>query len=334
MTLQEGCMEIRIRHKQGESIRGIAREMGISRNTVRKYLASAEGARYGPRQAREGKLAAYKEYLRERVEAAKPDWIPARVLYREIQGKGYLGSERLVSGYVSELRPQVELEADNRFETAAGKQMQVDWGVFRRGAERLSAFTATLGYSRMSYVEFVTDERAETLRRCHDNAFRYFGGVPREVLYDNAKTVVTERDAHGPGKHRFHVGLWDTAQHYGFTPRLCRPYRARTKGKVERFIGYVRHSFYVPLNATLRSAGLVLDAETANVEVLKWLRDVANVRVHGTTGEIPRERLEYERSALQPLPPERRVPVPLLAHVKFPQGAIQRPVDVYEELLQ
>ena len=334
MTGLEGCIEMRISYKQGQSIREIAREMGVSRNTVRKYLRGEKMPEYGPRASRGSELDPYRSYLRERVEAAKPEWIPARVLYREIQERGYKGSERVVRRYVAELKPRVVTEPDNRFETAAGRQMQVDWAEFRRGDQRLSAFTATLGYSRMGYVEFVTDERAETLRRCHDNAFRYFGGVPREVLYDNAKTVVTERNAHGPGLHRFHTGLWDTAQHYGFKPRLCQPYRARTKGKVERFIRYVRHSFYVPLNATLRSAGMVLDAETANVEVLKWLRDVANVRVHGTTGEIPRERLEYERSALQPLPPERRVPVPLLAHVKFPQGAIQRPVDVYEELLQ
>lgn len=334
MTELEGCMEMRICHRQGQSIRGIAQEMGVSRNTVRKYLRDDSAPRYGPRAPRESKLEAYKEYLRERVEAAKPEWIPARVLFREVQKRGYRGSERRVSSFLSELRPREVAEPDNRFETEPGKQLQVDWGVFRRGEERLSAFTATLGYSRMSYVEFVTDERAETLRRCHDNAFRFFSGVPRDVLYDNAKTVVTERDAYGPGLHRFHAGLWDTAQHYGFKPKLCRPYRARTKGKVERFIQYLRYSFYVPLNTTLRSADLVLDVDTANVEVLKWLRDVANVRIHGTTGARPNERFEQERSELQPLPPERTVAVPLVAHTEYPRGPIQRPLAEYAELLQ
>lgn len=172
--------------------------------------------------------------------------------------------------------------------------MQVDWGVFRRGKDSLSAFVATLGWSRYTYVEFVTDERFETLQRCHKNAFAYFQGVPKEVLYDNMKTVIQQRNAYGAGLHRFHSGLWDLTQETGFTPRLCQPYRAKTKGKVERFIRYLRYSFYVPLVSQLKQAGLTLDVETANLEVLKWLRDIANVRVHQTTQEQPVFRWKQE----------------------------------------
>ena len=109
--------------------------------------------------------------------------------------------------------------------------MQVDWMVVRRGKAPLSAFVATLGYSRASYVEFVSCERFEVLRRCHEHAFEFFGGVPREVLYDNMRIVVTERDAYGPGQHRFHPALWDMARHFGFRPKLCRPYRAKPRAK-------------------------------------------------------------------------------------------------------
>jgi transposase len=94
------------------------------------------------------------------------------------------------------------------------------------------------------------------------------------------------------GSHRFHSGFLDYARHYGFVIKLCRPYRAKTKGKVERFNGYLRHSFYVPLVAALKQAGLTLDAVTANIEVRRWLKDIANERIHGTTQARPAERLK------------------------------------------
>jgi hypothetical protein len=122
------------------------------------------------------------------------------------------------------------------------------------------------------------------------------------VLYDNMRTVVLERHGYGRGRHRFHPGFLDFARHCGFRPLLCAPYRAQTKGKVERFIRYLRHSFYVPLASRLAQEGLVVDRETANLAVGRWLREVANARVHGTTGEIPAERLASERLQLQPVP--------------------------------
>jgi transposase len=220
--------------------------------------------------------------------------------------------------------------------------MQVDWIEFKR--DGLSAFVATLGHSRASFVEYVTDERIETLIGCHMRAFEFFRGVAREVLYDNMKTVVIERDAYGPGLHRFHPSLWDLAKHYNFQPRLCRPYRAKTKGKVERFNRYLRYSFHVPLVTRLRQAGLKLDRETANIEALRWLREVANVRTHGETGLVPAAELEPERAALQPLPtpyrgavaaarpqPCERVLLPTRAHLVVPP---QHALGVYDRLLE
>ena len=112
--------------------------------------------------------------------------------------------------------------------------------MFRRGRDSLSAFVAALGWSRYSYVEFVGDERFATLKRCHENAFSYFQGVPQEVLYDNMKTVIQQRNAYGKGLHRFHPGLWELAKQTGFTPRLCRPYRARTKDYASYCTSFVR----------------------------------------------------------------------------------------------
>lgn len=332
-------MEIRILYRQGKGIREIARLTGLSRNTVRKYLRDVgKDPSYRPRQQRPGKLDPYKGYLERRLEAAHPERIPATVLYRELRALGYAGSERLVRAYVRRLRPRPAPEPVRRFETAPGVQMQVDWCVLRGGGERLLAFVAVLGYSRAAYVEFADSERFEVLRACHERAFAYFGGVPREVLYDNMRTVVVRRDAYGPGRHRFHPGLWDLARHFGFVPRLCRPYRARTKGKVERFIRYLRSSFYVPLASRLQAAGLRLDATTANAEVRRWLDEVANVRLHRGLGARPCERLAAERAALGPLPvrlavvPAAGAPAPVPA--RWPTEPLQRPPAVYEQLLR
>jgi transposase len=193
-------------------------------------------------------------------------------------------------------------EPEVRFETAPGEQLQVDWVEFRKGADPLYAFCATLGYSRAAYVEFVGDMKAQTLIDCHEHAFAAFGGVPRRVLYDNMKTVVLERDAYGDGEHRYHAGFLDYAKHSGFIIKLCRPYRAKTKGKVERFNGYLRRSFYVPLVSRLAPSGLKLDVVTANQKVMQWLSEVAHERIHGTTGIKPGERLKEEQSHLQPIP--------------------------------
>ena len=228
-------MEIRILRKQGKSLRTIAREAGVAVNTVRKYLSEEKLPKYKRRPVQAGKLLPFEPYLKQRIEAAAPQWIPATVLCREIREHGFSGSERLVRNFARTLKPEKKADPLVRFETAAGLQMQVDWIEFKR--DHLSAFVATLGHSRHAYVEYVTDEKIETLVACHINAFESFGGVVREVLYDNMKTVVIERDAYGPGKHRFHATLWDLAKHYNFAPRLCRPYRAKTKGKVERFNG-------------------------------------------------------------------------------------------------
>ncbi|MGE5945250.1 MAG: IS21 family transposase [Betaproteobacteria bacterium] len=293
-------MEMSILRRQGKSLRDIAVATGTSVNTVRKYLAAGGPPRYKPRPPKPGKLDPFKDYLVKRVEAARPHWIPATVLAREIREQGFAGCERLVSRFVRSLRPRRKDDPVVRFETEPGQQLQIDWIEFRR--ERLSAFVATLGYSRATYIEYVSDERIETLIACHVHAFEFFGGVPHEALYDNMKTVVLERDGYGPGVHRFHPTLWDLAKHYNFQPRLCRPYRAKTKGKVERFNGYLRHSFHVPLVTRLRQHGLALDGDTANVDVARWLREVANARVHAETGAVPATRLEQERGALQGLP--------------------------------
>ena len=337
MIGKEECMEVRILKKQGKSIREISRITGLCRNTVRKFLRSTADPRYKERAKRPGKLDPFKAFLEERVKAALPHRIPAPVLVREIKSLGYDGGERTVRTFLATLYGRVTPEPVARFETEPGKQMQADWCELRKGKHPLYAFVGTLGFSRDSFVVFTTSQAFDVLRECHEMAFSFFGGVPREVLYDNMKTVVLERNAFGEGNHRFHAGLWDTAKHFGYIPRLCKPYRAKTKGKVERFNRYLRYSFYYPLVSRLKQAGLTLDVATANIEVRKWLNEVANCRIHGETGERPCDRLEIERAAMLPLPPRLAVEPDkpqVIAAMPWPVIPLQRPASFYDQILQ
>lgn len=302
MIQLEESKVIQILYKQGYSKKAIAKELGMSINTVRKYIRTGEEPSYCSRKQKPLKLDPYRNYIQKRLQDAAPHWVPATVIYREIKVQGYPGGYTQLKDYMVTLK-RLKPEPVIRFETEPGYQMQVDWAEFRRGKDRLSAFIATLGFSRACYVEFVTDEKLQTLIRCHQNAFDYFGGVPKTILYDNMKTVIIERNGYGPGQHRFQSGFLDFAKHAGFIPNVCKPYRAQTKGKVERFIHYLKYSFYYPLKGQLNALNLPLDKETANVYVLKWLNEIANRRIHATTGAIPFERLQEEQLLLQTTPP-------------------------------
>ena len=266
------------------------------------------------------------------MQQAKPRWIPATVLLREIRERGYEGGISQLKTWLAPLKTS-EPEPVVRFETPPGQQMQADFTTVRRGRDPLVALVATMGYSRATFVKFTTGEDAATLCACLREAFDYFGGVSEQVLFDNTKAVVIERDAYGPGLHRWNDELRQLAEECGFTPRLCRPYRARTKGKVERFNGYLKGSFVVPLAARLEAAGLRLDAELANVHVRRWLDEVANTRVHGTTGAVPAVRLAEERAVMLPAP-ALKAPQALPVRVAIPMESLQHPLAVYDELLE
>ena len=173
-----------------------------SRNTVKRYLSDATAVRYARRLPRPTKLDPFKAYVLERIDAARPHWIPAAVLHRELRERGYAGG---VTQLKMMIAPYKRSDQDPvvRFETAPGQQMQADFKHVRRGRQALMAFVATLGYSRASYVRFTTDETAATLCSCIRDALLYFGGVPAHVLFDNASTIVVERDAYGDGRHRW-----------------------------------------------------------------------------------------------------------------------------------
>jgi transposase len=312
-------------HRQGLSIRAISVRLGISRNTVRAALR-----RDGPpvRQERTlpSKLDPYKDYLLSRL-SDYPE-LSAAALLDEIRALGYGGGASILKEFTYPYR-QRRKEPVVRFETPPGKQAQADWSGLGRhllgdGQRTPQLFVMVLGFSRALYAEAVWRADLESFLACHARAFAYFGGVPAEVLYDNAKVVVLERLAAGP---RYNPGLLDFAGRYGFAPRLCRPYRAKTKGKVERSIGYVKDRFFVGRTFT--------DLEDLNCQLLGWLDAIANRREHATTKEVPAARLLREGLAPLPSTPwaaelrqDQRAPHQLPA---APQVAA-RPLAVYEAL--
>ena len=287
-------------HRQGLSISAIARRTGRDPKTIRKYIARGlEPPAYGPRQAgRPSKLAPYLDYLRERI-AAFPDLSAVR-LTRELRERGYSGAYTAVKRFAAVIRPDnAPKPFEVRFETPAGKQAQVDFARFvtiftdEPGVTRIIwLFSMVLGHSRFIFARFVMHQDLQTLLRCHMQAFAVIGGVPIEILYDRMKTAVTGED--GDGHIVYNRSLLALAQHYGFHPRACRPYRAKTKGKVERPFSYIRQDFFL--------ARSFRNLDDLNSQLDDWLATVANVRVHGTTQKVVAEAFAAERSELQTLP--------------------------------
>lgn len=297
MLRGKDVQEIEELKRQGLSIRAISRLTGYCRKTIRKYLKEPETVPvYGPRTREASKLDAFKTYLEQRLGVGV--W-NARVLLRELREQGYSGSYTLLTDWLRPQRKSAHTVAVRRFETPPGRQAQVDWGhlgaVTINGEERkLWGFTFTLGYSRAMMAEAAVDQKLGTLLRMHEEAFRQMGGVPEEILYDRMKTVWLETDARE--EIVWNPVFLDFARYWGFKPRLCRPYRAQTKGKVESGVKYVRRNFLCGLLG--REPSCLSDL---NVELRQWVWEVANQRVHGTTHEQVATRWGAERSQLQSL---------------------------------
>ncbi len=280
----------------GWGAKRISRELGCSRNTVRSYLRQGAWQPYqSPR--RPGRLAAHQDWLADRFRQHRGN---CDVVRQQLQREhGITVSLRTVERAVAHLRREVlaQTAATVRFETPPGQQLQIDFGTLRVpvGEEqtKIHLFVATLGYSRRTYVAMFLHERQSAWLQGLEDAFRHFGGMTREVLIDNARALVTEHDAQTREvafNDRFHA----FCRYWGVTPRACAPYRARTKGKDERGVGYVKRNAI----AGHRFASL----EELEAHLARWMREVADVRIHGTTAEPPIDRFERdERSALTPL---------------------------------
>ena len=272
----------------------VADLLQIDRKTVARHAEDAEppNASHG-RAPRYSVLDPFKDHIQRRL--AKYD-LTAMKVFAEVQAQGYRGSYPIVQRYVHGIRPPKPKPAFVRFETEPGQQGQVDWSPFGRinhlgQSRKLSCFALVLGYSRVLYAEFTVSEDLTTLVQCHLNGFRYVGGIPRELLYDQMKTVVL---SWSPDHIEWNPQFADFAKTLGFAPRVCRPYRAQTKGKIERPFGYIADSFFAGLDLE----HLTLDE--LNAHLRDWLDHIANTRVHRTTQCVPFARLTEEK--LLPVP--------------------------------
>ncbi len=282
---------------QGLGRSAIARLLGIDRRTLTRWLAAGELDRdldeppkYGPRPPRPSKLDPFKAVIAQRL-TDYPLLSSVRLL-EEIQADGYAGGYSQLRDYVRTVRPRPAPEPPNRFETPPGKQGQVDFGEFRFPWGKRYALVVVLGYSRLLWLRFFKRQDMRSLFRGLEEAFHTFGGVPEELLFDQMKAVITKDLRLLGGQLVVNQEFLRFAAHWNFTPRACRPYRARTKGKVERPIRYVRENF-VYGRTFLNDADLDAQRE-------RWV-EKANRRVHGTTREVPLERFEGERHVLRPL---------------------------------
>jgi transposase len=312
--------------RQGFSIRAIAKRLHVSRNTVRAALRRGGPPIRAPQHRPPSKLEPFKDYLVGRL-TEFPE-LSAAALFDEISAMGYAAGLSILKDLTRPYRVR-RREPVVRFETPPGKQAQVDWahlGVHSLDGKptHLYLFVMVLSFSRALYAEVTTSMKTDVFLALHVKAFETFGGIPAEILYDNAKTVVLSRTKDGPV---FHPALLDFCGRFGFSPKACRPYRAKTKGKVERSIGYVKDRFLVGRTFT--------GISDMNHQLAAWI-EKANRREHGTTGERPCDRLCREKLAQlssagpwSPSPPAR-------AHRSsfrfetFPVVEV-RPLTVYEE---
>ncbi len=287
-------MDIQLFHRRGLSQREIAEKLGISRNTVAKYLHNPAQGVAGPAYPRRASqldpyAANIKAWLEEDFEY-KATWI-----YDQLVKIGFAGSYEIVKRKVRALKQERQQIAYMRFETEPGYQAQVDFGEFQversdKGIDRYYLFAMILGYSRKMYAELIETCDLPNFLECHIRAFEYFGGIPDEILYDRMKNVYIGKIA---GRKKFNDTLTGFAIHYGFKPELAPPYAAWVKGKVERPYRFIREGFW-------RGYGFVC-LENANKDLQAWIAK-KDQRVHGTTHEVVNSRFEREVPHLNPLP--------------------------------
>jgi transposase len=296
MIKKEDYAMIKVQKKRGAYIKDIAAELEVHPKTVSRAIARG-GAPKPQRKRRGSKLDAYKPKIDKLL--SENVW-NAMVIYREIQADGYTGEETLVRQYIRPKRVLQPGRATVRFETEPGEQLQSDWGeITTEIAERTTRvyfIVNELGYSRRFHFWCTDSLDAEHTYEGLIRSLEYFGGGTKEVLVDNQKSVVVQASNHG--KTVFNERFLDLANLYGFMARACRPYRARTKGKDERMVGYIKHNFFVRYRKFESWAHLNQLAEY-------WLAEEADQRLHGTVKEVVSKRFAREKPALGPLPLQR-----------------------------
>ena len=296
MLSKEDFAVIKALKRRGVYIKDIAQEIGVHPKTVSRALKRGSEPRKA-RKRRGSKLDPFKPTVDGLL--AEGVW-NAMVILREIQAEGYTGGITILRQYIAPKRPLRASRATVRFETGPGKQMQSDWAEIETviAGERVKVhfIVNELGYSRRFHFWCTDSKDAEHTYEGLIRSFEYFGGVAEEVLVDNQKAAVLEHPV--GGKPHFNERFLDLAAHYGFHPRACKRGRARTKGKDERMVGYIKDNFFVRYRSFESWAHLNQLAE-------KWLAEEADPRKHGTVKEVVAERFAREAPFLGALPAQR-----------------------------
>ncbi len=287
-------MEIRAQVAHGVYKKDVAKMLGVHPRTVRRALARGGAPPSKRPGARKSKLDAFKGEVDRLL---KEDVWNAAVILQILQERGYAGGYTILRDYIQPKRPLRAGLATVRFETPPGWQLQSDWGELwtQVAGQRTKVhfIVNELGWSRRFHFWSTDSDDAEHTYEGLVRSFEYFGGVTAEVLIDNQKTAVI---LHRAGERVvYNERFVDLAGHYGFTPRACRPHRARTKGKDERMVGYIKGNFF-------KRYRCFESLEHMNALAEKWLREEADRRLHGTVKEVVAERFERERPHLGPLP--------------------------------
>jgi transposase len=293
---------------EGYGIRKIARTLKISRDSAKRYLDQPNPPK--PVIVRASKLDPFREEIQRLLE--KDPTVSSSVLFQRLIPQGYTGRTSILREYLQEIRPK-EKRAYIRFESAPGKQFQLDWGhfdslLYGKTPRKLYCLAVIEAHSRMLYGEFTHSQKQEALHQALLNAFLFFEGTCRELVTDNMATAVTEREG---SLIRFNGAFLEFLRPFRIVPRACHPAQPQEKGKIEKGgIHYIRHNFW-----PLRSFADLLDV---NQQFRHWLDTQANIRIHNTTGERPQDRFKPE--ALQPLPdflPDCRETLSLKVHSDF-----------------
>ena len=296
MLSKEDFAVIKALNKRGVYQKDIAEQLGVHPKTVSRTLKRGT-APVREKKRRVGKLDPYKPTVDRLL--SEGVW-NAVVILREIQEEGYDGGDTMLRAYIAPKRPLRAGRQTVRFETKPGQQLQSDWGkvttVIDGQESKVFVIVNVLGYSRRFHFWCTGSQDAEHTYEGVIRSFEYLGGATEEVLVDNQKSAVLQHSAHGVV--RFNERFLDLSSHYDFTPRACRPYRARTKGKCERMVGYIKQNFFQRYREFESWTHLNQLAE-------QWLMEEADQRMHGTVKEVVAERFAREAPALRPLPAQR-----------------------------
>jgi transposase len=285
---------IKVLKAQGWTVSAIARHLSIDRKTVRTWMKAEDWRPYEREVRTPTQLDAHTAWLRVRAPEVN---YSARILFQELRrDRGYGGAYDAVKRFVAPLRLERQRAevTQLRFETAPGQQAQIDWGQvrvsLRQQPAELHVFVLTLGFSRRAYYTAYPNEQLGAFLEAHERAFEHFGGVCREHLYDRMRTVA---DTQPGGRWRWNATFSSFAAHWGFEPRVCQPYRAQTKGKVESGVKYIKGNF-IP-------GRRFVDIVDFQQQLDEWNASIADQRIHGTTHEAPTSRWAAEQAALLPI---------------------------------